>query len=136
MSERRVPLGVKFNTHPNALHAENNEQGAQRSWQFSSYLSATKTDRAFCAFTPKTFLKNSEATVTPDFKICCFVAALRIEGTVSRLQQLQAKKGEAERMTHAKYATFASKYRIAQMPNPRGPAILRVRTGSLTSFIT
>ena len=43
---------------------------------FEAYLRATNTVNAFCAFAPNTLLKNKLATVTPDFLISSFVAAL------------------------------------------------------------
>jgi hypothetical protein len=41
-----------------------------------THLSATITDSARSALFPNTFPKNSAATVTPDARISCFVAAL------------------------------------------------------------
>ena len=41
-----------------------------------------------------------------------------------------------EERTYAKYAILANIYNVAVIPSPSGPAILRVRTGSLTSLST
>ena len=67
--------------------------------------------KARSADLPKTWPKKKPATVTPLWAISLGVAA-------------------------AKYATFASKYSTVHIPRPRGPAILRVLTGLLTSFNT
>jgi hypothetical protein len=40
------------------------------------------------------------------------------------------------RGTYAKYAILAKMYNVAVIPSPSGPAILRVRTGFLTSLRT
>ena len=57
----------------------------QNQWIFSEYphstllvtdLNETNTANARSACSPNTFLKNSAATVTPEFCICSFVAAL------------------------------------------------------------
>ena len=41
-----------------------------------SYLKATKTVSAFCAFFPNTLSKNREATVVPEFRMSAFEDAL------------------------------------------------------------
>ena len=66
----------------------------------ANHLNATKTVRAFCAWAPNTLRKNSDATVTPPFRISSLVEALR-----NRLSDYISLHD----MTYAKYATFASR---------------------------
>ena len=89
-----------------------------------------KTVRAFWASVPKTFPKNREATVTPPLRISSFDEAL------NTMLVLRPCRSEDDVITHAKYATLARMYRIMQIPSPSGPAILRVRMGSFTLFMT
>jgi hypothetical protein len=50
----------------------------QWKWLRWSYLKATKTVSAFCAFVPNTLSKNRDATVVPDFRMSAFDDALYI----------------------------------------------------------
>ena len=45
-------------------------------WLRRSYLKATKTVSAFCAFVPNTFSKNRDATIDPEFRMSAFDDAL------------------------------------------------------------
>lgn len=97
-----------------------------------THLKATNTVSAFCACTPNTLSKNSEATVVSDSKISILEDALYRKHSHSEFVILE---GVCE-STHAKYAILAKMYNVAVIPSPSGPAILRVRTGFLTSLRT
>lgn len=88
----------------------------------TTYLSATNTVSAFCAWGPKTLPKNREATVTPELMISSFVATLAhpVSSNVSSHPQQHHSRKVRDVGKEIKSSANAETERAGDLERPHG----------------